>query len=97
MSEIEELGADLWVVAPDKPEKLAAMREKGGLEFPVLVDPDNRAAKAYGVFNEKSGKVPHPAALVIDKQSVVRFVRVDVDYKVRPAPEELFEALSALP
>lgn len=71
------------------------MRRKQNLAFPVLVDPDLEATRAYGILNEKSGKVPHPTALVIDKQGVARFVRVDVDYKVRPEPKELLAALRA--
>ena len=84
------------MVAPDDPEKLAALRQDQGLEFPVLVDPGCEVIRAYGVLNEESGKIPHPTAVVIDKEGVVRFVRVDVDYKVRPAPEELFTALRPL-
>lgn len=100
--ELQELGAELWVIAPDKPEKLAAMREERGLEFPVLEDPDCEVCRAYGILNEKSGTIPHrtyphPTAVVVDKEGVVRFVRVDVDYKVRPAPEEIFDVLRALP
>lgn len=96
MSEFEELGAALWVVAPDKPEKLEALRQDRGLEFPVLVDPDCGIIKEYGILNEQAGNIPHPTALVIDKAGVVRYVRVDVDYKVRPEPKELLEALRAL-
>lgn len=93
MSELQEKGAELWVIAPDKPEKLEAMRKKHGLEFPVLVDTDCTVAKAYGILNEESGKMPHPAALVIDKEGVIKYFRVDEDYSVRPAPEEVFEVL----
>ena len=81
------------MVAPDDPAKLEAMRADLGLSFPVLADPECATIRAYGVLNEDSGKIPHPAALVIDKEGVVRFVRVDVDYKVRPEPEELIAAL----
>lgn len=96
LGELEDLGADLWVIAPDKPEKLEALRQDQGLGFPVLADPGCEATRAYGVLNEDSGKIPHPTAVVIDKEGVIRFLRVDVDYKVRPAPEELFGALRSL-
>lgn len=71
------------------------MRDKLGLAFPVLVDKDGAAAKAYGVWNEHSGKVPHPAAVIVDREGTVRYVRVDEDYKVRPEPDELIEVLQA--
>jgi len=91
-----ELGAEVWVVAPDDPAKLEAMKEDLGLEYPVLVDTDCTVAKAFGILNEEMPTVPHPTALVIDKDGVVRYVRVDVDYKVRPPAEELIAALKEL-
>lgn len=55
----------------------------------------------YGLRNPKHppsyGIVPHPTALVIDRDGVIRFKRVDVDYKVRPSAEELLEAVGELP
>ena len=85
------------MIAPDKAKKLAAMREERGLTFPLLRDAECEVCTAYGLLNEKSGRIPHPATLVIDKEGVVRWLRVAADYKVRPAPEEIFTALRALP
>ena len=34
--EIESYDADLWVIANDKPEKLAKLAREKGLEFPVI-------------------------------------------------------------
>ena len=54
----------------------------------------------YGLRNPQHppsyGVVPHPAALVIDRDGVVRYIRVDVDYKARPATAELVEAVRGL-
>lgn len=72
------------------------MKKDLGLSFPVLVDAEGATARAYGIWNERNGKVPHPTALVIDREGIVRFVRVDEDYKVRPDPSELIEAVKAL-
>lgn len=41
-------------ISPDKPEKLAAFREKYDLGFILLSDPDHVAAEAYGAWGEKS-------------------------------------------
>jgi peroxiredoxin len=84
------------VVANDSPDKLAALRQDQGLEYPVLIDPGAGTIRAYGVLNEGHGSIAHPTALLIDTESVVRFVRVDEDYKIRPLPAELSAALRAL-
>ena len=69
----EELAAEIWVIAPDDPGKLAAMKEKMGLSFPVLVDADLATTRAYGVLNEdrspdlqdyQSNPTPYPGAKV---------------------------------
>jgi len=41
-------------LSPDKPEKLAKFRERDGLTFPLLSDPDKEVLKAYGAFGEKT-------------------------------------------
>jgi peroxiredoxin Q/BCP len=46
-------------VSPDRPPKLAKFREKEGLGFPLLSDPDKTVLGAYGAYGEKKlyGKV----------------------------------------
>jgi peroxiredoxin Q/BCP len=41
-------------ISPDPPERLARFREKHGLPFPLLSDPDHREAEAYGVWGAKT-------------------------------------------
>lgn len=89
----EEHDAEIWVISPDPADKLEAMRAKRGLTFPTLMDPDLSVARNYGVLNEKSPKVPHPTALVINKAGELIYVRVDEDYAQRPSTEELLDAL----
>lgn len=88
---------ELWVISPDPADKLVSMREKLGLEFPTLMDPDLALTKSFGLLNEKNGEMPHPAAILIDKGGVVQYVRVDEDFRVRPEPAELLEAAGGLP
>jgi hypothetical protein len=40
--------------------------------------------------------VPHPTAVVVDGEGVIRFFRLDVDYTRRPSSAELLEALDGL-
>jgi hypothetical protein len=46
--------------------------------------------------NPKSPNVPHPTAVVVDGGGVVRYLRQDVDYRVRPSVGELLEAVEGL-
>ncbi len=53
-SEFERAGATVLGVSPDSPESHAAFREKHGLPFTLLADPDHLVAEAYGVWGEKT-------------------------------------------
>ncbi|MFI8187255.1 thioredoxin-dependent thiol peroxidase [Streptomyces sp. NPDC085946] len=46
-------GYDVIGISPDKPEKLAAFREKESLKVTLLADPDKKVLEAYGAFGEK--------------------------------------------
>jgi len=41
-------------VSADPPEALAKFRDKYGLNFPLLSDPEHKALEAYGVWQEKN-------------------------------------------
>ena len=98
MDEFEALGARVWAVAQDDPQRLAEMAEGSGLEFPVLHDPEGEVILRYGLGNEAftRGVIPHPAALVIDRDGTVAWKRIDVQYQERPSPDELLDAVRAL-
>ncbi|MFI0351889.1 thioredoxin-dependent thiol peroxidase [Actinomadura sp. 9N407] len=59
LAELEPAGVTVVGVSPDKPAKLAKFREKEGLTFPLLSDPDTETLRAYGAYGEKKlyGKV----------------------------------------
>ena len=48
--------ADVTVlgISPDKPAKLASFRDKEGLTFPLLSDPDRSVMQAWGAYGEKT-------------------------------------------
>jgi peroxiredoxin Q/BCP len=46
-------GITVLGLSPDKPEKLVAFRERDGLTFPLLSDPDRTVLAAYGAYGEK--------------------------------------------
>ena len=41
-------------ISPDEPAKLREFRDKHGLPFPLLSDPDHKVLEAYGAWGEKS-------------------------------------------
>ena len=68
-------------------------------DFIMLSDPDHAVIDRYGLFNENappSRPLPHPATYVIDKEGVVRYRFVEVDYRVRPTNEDILEVLKTL-
>ncbi len=60
------------------------------------MDPGSKTIKRYGILNEEQGEIPHPTAVIVDRQGTIRFLRVDEDFRKRPSNEELLDALRAL-
>jgi thioredoxin-dependent peroxiredoxin len=52
--QIEDSGVTVIGISPDPPAKLAKFRDKYGLGFVLLSDPDHAVAKAYGAWGKKS-------------------------------------------
>ena len=92
--EFLDQGAALWTVSSDDPDKLRAFRDQENLTFPILLDPENRISISYGLLNENNPVVPHPTAIVIDTDGVIRYLRVDENHRIRPPASELLEALT---
>ncbi|HEY8489231.1 MAG TPA: thioredoxin-dependent thiol peroxidase [Thermaerobacter sp.] len=52
-SRLQEAGAVVLGISPDPVESHVRFRDKYGLPFPLLSDPDHQVAEAYGVWKEK--------------------------------------------
>ena len=52
--ELQERGATVLGVSPDTAASHGKFREKHGLPFPLLADPDHQVAELYGVWVEKN-------------------------------------------
>ena len=50
---LNHAGIAVLGISPDQPAKLARFREKEGLTFPLLSDPDHAVEEAYGAYGEK--------------------------------------------
>jgi len=62
----------------------------------MLSDADLVVIKEWGIVNPKSPTVPHPTAVIVDAEGVIRYYRQDIDYKKRPAAAELLDAIDEL-
>jgi len=107
LDEEQKHDTEILAVSPDTKENLLQMMDKIAAEdsvrsdFPFLSDIDLEVISRYGLFNPDGAgggrfQVPHPATFVIDKEGVVRWSFVEVDYSIRPSNEQVLEALEAL-
>jgi thioredoxin-dependent peroxiredoxin len=53
LAELNGQGITVLGISPDPPAKLARFRDKEGLTFPLLSDPDRKVLEAYGAYGEK--------------------------------------------
>ncbi|CPW51806.1 thioredoxin-dependent thiol peroxidase [Mycobacteroides abscessus] len=83
LAELNEAGLDVIGISPDKPEKLAKFRERDGVNFPLLSDPDKTALTAYGAFGEKKlyGKIVEGvirSTFVVDEKGNIEVAQYNV-------------------
>lgn len=53
LSQLNGQGITVLGISPDQPAKLAKFRDRDGLTFPLLSDPDRAVLQAYGAYGEK--------------------------------------------
>ena len=83
---------------PDLQKMFDAISKNGGKPsgFLFLSDPGHKVINRYGILNESSQGLPHPATYVIDKRGIVRWKFAEIDYKVRPTNQQTLTALKVL-
>ncbi|MFJ2618425.1 thioredoxin-dependent thiol peroxidase [Glutamicibacter sp. NPDC087344] len=54
LNSLRSAGYSVLGISPDEPEAISQFAADESLNFPLLSDPDNEVAKAYGSFGEKS-------------------------------------------
>jgi thioredoxin-dependent peroxiredoxin len=54
LTSLQAAGYEVIGISPDKSEKLAKFRERDGLTFPLISDPDKSVLTSFGAFGEKS-------------------------------------------
>lgn len=53
LESLRSQGYEVVGISPDNPDKLAKFRERDGLTFPLVSDPDRKVLAAYGAYGEK--------------------------------------------
>jgi len=76
-------GFEVLGISPDRPQKLAAFRERDGLAITLLSDPSKEVLTAYGAFGEKKlyGKIVEGvirSTFVIDAEGVIEVAQYNV-------------------
>ena len=90
-------------VAIDPKEDLDRMVERISQErgpptdILFLSDPGHRVIDRYGLLNPDGRGWPHPATYVIDREGVVRWKFIEVNYRIRPSNEQILAELDRLP
>ena len=70
-----------------------------GLDFTLLSDPDHAVIARYGLLNQQDPEarpIPHPTTFLVDREGVVRWKFIEINYKIRPTNEDILGALAAL-
>jgi thioredoxin-dependent peroxiredoxin len=83
LAPLQAAGYTVLGISPDAPEKLRRFRERDGLTYDLLSDPDHAALNAYGAWGEKTnyGKVYQGvirSTFVIDADGVIEHALYNV-------------------
>ena len=83
---------EVWAISVDGREMRQAMIDRilmdNGGEPPfyrMLTDVDHKVIDRYGLFNPEESKgrpVPHPTVMVVDRDGVVRWKFIEINYKI---------------
>lgn len=95
-----------YAISPDPPEESRELVKKiesdgrGQVGFRLLSDALSRVIDRYGLRDpdyakEKLDGVPHPSVFILDQEGVVRWEKIESDYRERPSNEEVAAALDA--
>jgi peroxiredoxin len=99
IDELKRHDAEVVAVVVDPVEQNATVVEQLGLSYRILADPELQVIDAYDVRHADggpTGNIARSATFVIDKDGVVRWRDLTVNYRLRPRPEDVVAAVAAL-
>ena len=87
-------------VSADSVESLNSFgRDKLDFEVTLLSDSKRQVIESYGLVHpggHGGEDIARPATIIVDKDGVVRWIKVAPNFMVRPAPDEVIAALERL-
>ena len=95
---LAEHDVKVMVVSPSEGPEADDFARALGLDYQVLVDPDNQFAQYFGAIEPKAFKgkdAPLPASFLIDPEGVVRWASLPTDVTQYAEPREALLALEA--
>jgi peroxiredoxin len=102
LSPAQRVRTEILAIAIDDRDQLGQMIQRVAeddgrlLEFPLLSDPDHAVIARYGLLNQadpQARPIPHPTVFVIDRDGVVRWKFIEINYRIRPTNEDILAAL----
>lgn len=100
-NELEAAGVEVLAVSPDPNERSQDLADKLRVRYRFLADTDLAVTRRLGLIHKGGGAdgkdVPRPAAIVIDRQGIVRWTRFSSNVQVRPDAQDVLRAVRALP
>ena len=95
---VGELGGEIIAISPDTEAESQDLKQRLGLTFAILSDPDLSVTDAYGL-RHVSGRaatgqdMPFPTTFVVDADGIVRAKIENETYRDRPSPKDVMAAL----
>jgi peroxiredoxin len=100
LKDIQQLGVRPVAISVDTPEMSRELCRKAGYTFTFLSDPKAEVIRRYDLLHPGAGvkgqDIARPAEFLVDSSSVIRWVNLTEDYRVRARPDQLIEQAGEL-
>ncbi|MHB8781348.1 MAG: peroxiredoxin family protein [Candidatus Geothermincolia bacterium] len=96
-AEFQSGGVGIISILAQSEDEVAAWLARREQPFEILVDPERRVVREYGVYvglNFESRNISRPAVFIIDAAGVIRFEYIGYHQRDYPEVEHILEALS---
>lgn len=99
--EIEKRGVELYAVSTEAPEASERLRKHLKLGFTFLSDPEGKVLDLLNIRHRSAGPsgtdIAYPTQILVDSDGVVRWTYESAYERLRARPEQVLEAIAALP